>query len=110
GHFWPSPYTTDRRSPPVCRCVPWLTKDNHGLPRATTTREKTEGRMSFLDKLFGRHDDHGADTMMVECPHKTLTARWDRAEDMGHHDRATAFHCEGCGTDFSGDEGRRLLL
>jgi hypothetical protein len=65
--------------------------------------------MSFLDKLFGREEHEDTAVLTAECPHKSLTARWDRAEDMGHQDRATSFHCEGCGTDFSGDEGRRLL-
>lgn len=66
--------------------------------------------MSFLNKLFGRGDSAVMERDdEVVCPHKTLTARWDSADDMGKEDRATGFHCEGCGTDFSGDEGRRLL-
>ena len=66
--------------------------------------------MSLLDKLF-HHKDENKDKadVEVECPHKALTARWDRPEDMGKEDLATAFHCESCGQNFSGDEGRRLL-
>ena len=65
--------------------------------------------MGLLDKLFGRGEGHHAEMDEVACPHTTLTARWDSVDDIGKHDRATGFHCEGCGADFSGDEGRRLL-
>lgn len=65
--------------------------------------------MSVLTKLFGRSDH---DTAMddVACPHKALVPRWDSVDDMGKIDRATGFHCEACGSDFSGDEGRRLSV
>lgn len=65
--------------------------------------------MGFFNKLFGKSESATAVAEQVECPHKALTARWDRAEDIGKEDLATSFHCEGCGEDFSGEEGRRLL-
>ncbi len=63
--------------------------------------------MSVLSKLL-RHDAQPAD-VEVACPHKALTARWDRNEDIGKEARATGFRCEACGATFSGDDGRRLL-
>jgi hypothetical protein len=65
--------------------------------------------MGIFDKLFNRTSSATAVEEKVECPHKALTARWDRAEDIGKEELATTFHCEGCGQTFSGDEGRRLL-
>jgi hypothetical protein len=65
--------------------------------------------MGILGKLFHRDDSATALADEVVCPHKALTARWDRADDIGKEDLATSFHCEGCGETFSGAEGRRLL-
>ena len=65
--------------------------------------------MGFFNKLFHKSDGATAVAEKVECPHKALTARWDRAEDIGKENLATSFHCEGCGEVFSGEEGRRLL-
>lgn len=64
--------------------------------------------MGLLNRIFGRGDGHQA-PLETECPHTALTPRWDNLDDMGKEDRAVRFHCEGCGVDFSGDEGRRLL-
>jgi hypothetical protein len=44
----------------------------------------------------------------IACPHVTLVARWDNADDIGHDDRATSFRCEACGQEFSSDEVTRL--
>ena len=63
--------------------------------------------MSMLSKLFGHHDDKPVED--VACPHRVLTPRWDSAEDIGSHERATQFVCESCGESFPGDEGRRML-
>lgn len=65
--------------------------------------------MGLLDKLFHKSAPAAAVVEKVECPHKALTARWDRAEDIGKEELASSFHCEGCGATFSGEEGRRLL-
>lgn len=64
--------------------------------------------MGILDKLFHRGGSAAVE-VQAECPHKALTARWERAEDIGKEDLATSFHCDGCGQTFSGEEGRRLL-
>ena len=44
----------------------------------------------------------------LECPHVTLVARWENADDIGHEDRASSFHCEACGRDFTIEEATRL--
>lgn len=64
--------------------------------------------MGFFGKLL-RKEETPTETRNVECPHKALTARWDRSEDIGKEERATSFRCEACGGTFSGDEGRELL-
>lgn len=63
--------------------------------------------MSVLTKLFGRND-HGTATDDIACPHMALIPRWESVDDMGKMERATGFHCEACGSTFSGEEGRRL--
>jgi hypothetical protein len=59
-----------------------------------------------LKSLFGRKQetDEVAPAELATCPHTTLTPRWDRAEDIGKHDLATAYRCEGCGHVFSREE------
>ena len=67
--------------------------------------------MGFMSKLLGKNDEQAAMNEAVasaECPHTTLTPRWDSADDIGHEDRATAFHCEGCGVMFSQAEAMEL--
>jgi hypothetical protein len=68
--------------------------------------------MGLMSKLFGKHETHevaaSEPAAMPSCPHTTLTPRWDRADDIGHEDRATGFRCEGCSTMFSPDEVREL--
>jgi len=49
----------------------------------------------------------GADET-IECPHVTLVARWDRADDIGNNEAAAAFRCEACGEEFTPDEVERL--
>ena len=65
-----------------------------------------------LGKLFGRHEvrEEVQPEManLNSCPHTTMTPRWDSAEDIGHHDRATGFRCEGCGRMFSAEEAAQL--
>ena len=44
----------------------------------------------------------------VPCLHAALVPRWDRAEDIGHDDRATGFLCDACKKAFTAEEGRRM--
>jgi hypothetical protein len=67
--------------------------------------------MGLLSKLRGKSDERdevAAAVASAECPHTTLTPRWDSADDIGHEDRATAFRCEGCGIMFSRAEAEQL--
>ena len=66
--------------------------------------------MGLMTKLFGRGQENSEATPPAPalCPHTTMTPRWDRAEDIGHEDRATGFRCEGCGRSFSPEEARDL--
>ena len=64
--------------------------------------------MSVLSKLFGRHEEPPA-ADDVACPHTALIPRWESVDDMGKVDRATGFQCEACGSNFSPEEGRRLI-
>ncbi len=42
------------------------------------------------------------------CPHTSLFARWDSAEDMGKPDKVTSYLCTGCESTFTREEGERL--
>ena len=42
------------------------------------------------------------------CLHAALLPRWDRAEDIGHEDRATGFQCDSCKETFTPEEGRQM--
>ena len=63
-----------------------------------------------LKSLFGRGQENReeAGPEMAACPHTTMTPRWDHAEDIGKHDLATAYRCEGCGQMFSRAEADHL--
>jgi hypothetical protein len=63
-----------------------------------------------LKNLFGRGQEIREEVQpeLVSCPHTTLTPRWDRAEDIGKHDLATGYRCEGCGRMFSREEVDKL--
>jgi hypothetical protein len=37
-----------------------------------------------------------------------MTPRWDAIGDMGSDEKITSYHCEGCESDFSREEGDRL--
>ncbi len=72
--------------------------------------------MSFLG-LFGRKHEpprEEAAAMPATCPHVILTPRWDRAEDVGHEDRAVGYKCSACGAMLTLEEGmearRRHIL
>lgn len=71
--------------------------------------------MGILEKLTGSKNKQ-ADSMASSateappCPHLVLTTRWDRAEDMGHEDRASYYVCESCGEKFTPDEAEALRL
>jgi hypothetical protein len=70
--------------------------------------------MGFLDKLFGRKTEEAAapertlEEIQAECPHSTVSGRWDSVEDMGKEDKATRFVCEACNAEFSLEEMREL--
>ena len=61
--------------------------------------------MRLIDRLFRRSGDAtsadatSADAMgtlaTTECPHTTLSPRWDSAEDMGKEGKASSFTCTG---------------
>jgi hypothetical protein len=56
-----------------------------------------------------RHEPEGnTEPETAECPHVTLVARWDSANDIGHDERASSFHCEACGRAFSLEEAAQL--
>ena len=61
-------------------------------------------------KLLRRHDEDPPkqEADATECPHMTLVARWDSADDIGHEDRASSFRCEACGREFTLDEATHL--
>lgn len=79
----------------------------------------------MLDRLFGRRtadDRHhtqpdasdasspagGAGS--PECTHLAMTPRWDRIEDMGHEDRATAWVCDSCHMSLTPEEAERARV
>lgn len=65
--------------------------------------------MSFLQKLFGREEKPVAPRAQEEldapCPHVTLVPHWDTNDEIGSNEKVSRFSCEGCGADFSRDEG-----
>lgn len=67
--------------------------------------------MGLIAKMFGKSDSKttGLDaTDNSTCPHTTMTPRWDSVDDIGKHDRATGFRCEGCGQMFSPKDAAML--
>jgi hypothetical protein len=60
--------------------------------------------------LFKRHKQEQAEDIVETgpCEHGTLTPRWDRAEDIGKHDLATAWVCDACGAMLSPLEAEQL--
>jgi hypothetical protein len=54
---------------------------------------------------FGRKKEAQAATAAAAdaatCLHAALAPRWDRAEDIGHDDRASSFRCDACETTFT---------
>lgn len=74
--------------------------------------------MRLIDRLFRRSGDGtsadatSADALGIptttECPHTTLTARWDSVEDMGKEGKASSFTCTACNQSFSPDETAEL--
>ena len=56
---------------------------------------------------FGRKKEPQPTTAAAEaatCLHAALAPRWDRAEDIGHDDRATSFHCDACNATFTSEQ------
>lgn len=70
--------------------------------------------MTFLDKLFKRqataHREgiHANAAGGAECPHLAIAPRWDRAEDIGHEDRATSFVCDSCHQTLDPSQAERI--
>ena len=65
--------------------------------------------MGILDKVLGRSKKvEDQPSVQVSCPHTALAPRWDKAEDIGHEDRATSFICDACHQSFTPEEVRTL--
>ena len=69
--------------------------------------------MGLLDKLRGKRapaSRSGADIVgnSGECPHTTLTARWDSVQDMGDQSKAIAFVCGACRQQFTPTEAEEV--
>ena len=67
--------------------------------------------MRFLRRLLGRGEERpagGEEAFEPVCPHVTLVARWDSADDIGKPEKVSSFICESCQTSFSREEGEQL--
>ena len=66
--------------------------------------------MGLLTKLLHREDapEATAATEAPVCVHTILLPRWESVDDMGHEEKATGFHCDTCGQDFTPEEAARL--
>jgi rubredoxin len=70
--------------------------------------------MGILDRLFGKKDSTPGTAVEerpieVECPHGTMTPRWDNPEDLGKTELISSYTCESCGKTFSREEGQRIM-
>ncbi len=64
--------------------------------------------MRFLGRIFGGKERAEEEQPHAsQCPHTSLTPRWDAADDMGKMDKVTRYSCESCGTTFSREEAER---
>lgn len=77
--------------------------------------------MGLLTKLMHREDapetsaigesgrtGEGGTGETPECVHTILLPRWESVDDMGREEKATGFHCDTCGQDFTPDEAASL--
>ena len=67
--------------------------------------------MSFLRRFLGQREARpggGEEASEPVCPHVTLVARWDSADDIGKPEKVTSFTCESCQASFSREEGEQL--
>ena len=65
--------------------------------------------MGLLDKILGRSQKLEAKpSVQVACLHTALAPRWDKAEDIGHEERATSFMCDACHQSFTAEETQAL--
>ena len=66
--------------------------------------------MGLLAKLMHREDAPGPTAVAEapECLHTILLPRWESVEDMGQEDKATGFHCDTCGQDFTPAEAAQV--
>lgn len=71
---------------------------------------RKEYRMGFLSKLLGREEADNARSVDVPptCLHTMLLPQWDSVDDIGHEEKVTGYHCEGCGRMFTPPEARIL--
>jgi hypothetical protein len=64
--------------------------------------------LSFLNKLFGRTAVAEAPEEERECVHISLSAGWDKADDMGVEAKASHFTCGSCAAVFTPAEAAHL--
>lgn len=64
--------------------------------------------MSWLSRIMGRKSEQATAPIDVQCPHVTLVPHWDKAEDMGHEDKATSYRCDACSSTFAPAEATEL--
>lgn len=68
--------------------------------------------MGLLGRLLGRSGGATAtDEDLVEkaeCPHATLTARWNSVQDMGDESKATGFVCAACMEQFTREQTEEI--
>ena len=61
--------------------------------------------------LFSKRSEtkeHDAELIAsVECPHGTLTPRWDSLGDMGDVTKVSTYSCDSCKETFPREEGER---
>jgi hypothetical protein len=63
--------------------------------------------MGWLGKIFGRGGatiTRTTEQVAADCPHVTLSARWDNVQDMGQEDKATSYICATCSQRFTPEE------
>jgi len=71
--------------------------------------------MGFLRRITGGKKEAETeapsrqDTPESACGHGMLIPRWDRAEDMGHEDRATSYTCESCSASLTPQEAQGVM-
>jgi len=57
---------------------------------------------------FKREKIDGKTKKRRTCPHLVLAPRWDKAEDIGHENRATGYWCAACQQPITVEEAAAL--